>query len=90
MASAGMVTVTNSFENKTPDALDAISPNLIAAEPSIGAIAAALGEAVARVEDVEARAAGSHVAWSRDWDETFGEELLDAISAATGCLAPVG
>ena len=33
MASAGMLTVTNSFENKTAEALAAISPNLIAAEP---------------------------------------------------------
>ena len=43
MASAGMLTVTNSFENKTAEALAAISPNLIAAEPGVEAIAAALG-----------------------------------------------
>ena len=35
MASAGMATVTNSFENKTPAALAAISPNLITVEPSV-------------------------------------------------------
>ena len=35
MASAGMLTVTNSFENKTPDAMSAISSNLITAEPTV-------------------------------------------------------
>ena len=34
MASAGMLTVTNSFENKTAEAMAAISPNLVAAAPS--------------------------------------------------------
>ena len=40
MASAGLVTVTNTFENKTAEAMPAISRNLIAAEPGIEAIAA--------------------------------------------------
>ena len=39
MASAGMLTVTNSFENKTPATLTAISSNLIAAEPTIDGVA---------------------------------------------------
>ena len=39
MASAGMLAVTNTFENKTAEALAAISPNLIAAEPGIEPIA---------------------------------------------------
>ena len=34
MASAGMLTVTNSFENKTAEAMSAISSNLITAEPT--------------------------------------------------------
>ena len=38
MASAGMPVVTNTFENKTPDALAEISSNLIAAEPTIEGI----------------------------------------------------
>ena len=42
MASAGMLTVTNSFENKTAAAMAAISSNLITAEPRIEAIAAGL------------------------------------------------
>ena len=59
MASAGMLTVTNTFENKTAEALAAISPNLIAAEPDVDArrrrrsCAAAAG-----ADDVERRARG--------------------------------
>jgi glycosyltransferase involved in cell wall biosynthesis len=76
MASAGMLTVTNSFENKTAAALSAISPNLIAAEPTLEGVTDALGVAAAAVDDVERRASGSRVAWSRDWDDSFGDELL--------------
>jgi len=81
MASAGMVTVTNSFENKTPEALAAISPNLVVAEPGLDDLAEALAAAAARVEDFEARAAGSRVRWSRSWRETFDDELMGRIEA---------
>ena len=79
MASAGMLTVTNTFENKTAEALAAISPNLLAAEPGVESIADALAGAAAAVEDADRRAAGSEVRWSRDWDESFPDELLDRL-----------
>ena len=79
MASAGMATVTNSFENKTPAELEAISPNLIVAEPSLDALADALSAAVERVEDLDARAQGSHVRWSRSWAESFDDELMERV-----------
>ena len=81
MASAGMLTVTNTFENKTADALAAISPNLIAAAPTVEGIAEALDAAAAAADDAERRARGSRVAWSRDWDESFGDALLDRVVA---------
>jgi len=80
MASAGMLTVTNTFENKTADALARISPNLIAAEPGIDAVADALCAATATAGDVEARVRGSRVDWSRDWNDAFGDELLERLS----------
>jgi beta-1,2-rhamnosyltransferase WsaF-like protein/glycosyl transferase family 2 len=80
MASAGMLTVSNSFDNKTPDALAAISPNLVAAEVSVEAIAAKLGQAVAGVGDVERRVLGSDVQWSRDWDTSFDDALLARVA----------
>ena len=66
MASAGMLTVTNSFENKTPEAMAAISSNLIAAEPTIEGVAAALSDAAAGAPDADRRLRGSQVNWSRD------------------------
>ena len=81
MAAAGMLTVTNSFENKTADAMAAISSNLIAVEPTVEALAAAIGAAAADAGDVERRAAGGDVRWSRDWNESFDDELLARLDA---------
>ncbi len=85
MASAGMLTVTNTFENKDADALHAISRNLIAAEPTLGGLTDGLLEAAAAVEDVERRVAGSATDWSRDWDTSLTPELITRLLAA---LAP--
>ena len=84
MASAGMLTVTNTFENKTPEALREISPNLIAAEPTVAGVAAALCDAAAAAGDAEARVRGSRVRWSRDWDRSFDAALLARISDLLG------
>ena len=54
MASAGMLTVTNSFENKTPEAMAAISPNLIAAEPTVEAWPRRLARPAASADDADA------------------------------------
>jgi hypothetical protein len=80
MASAGMLTVTNTFENKTAMALTAISPNLIAARPTVAGVATALLDAAAGVDDFERRARGSAVNWSNDWKRSFNDELLKRVS----------
>jgi glycosyltransferase involved in cell wall biosynthesis len=84
MAAAGMLAVTNTFANKTPEALTAISPNLIAAPPTVEGVAAALREAIRNVDDAERRARGAEVRWSRDWDSSFGDELLARIEGFLG------
>ncbi len=81
MASAGMLAVTNTFENKTAEALAAISPNLIAAEPGIEPIARALVDAAAAADDGDRRVRGSRVRWCRDWETSFDDELLDRVIA---------
>ncbi len=81
MASAGMLTVTNSFENKTPEAMEAISTNLITVEPSIDGVVAGLREAVAGADDSARRAAGAQVRWSRDWNTSFDDRLMERISS---------
>jgi glycosyltransferase involved in cell wall biosynthesis len=82
MASAGLLTVTNTFENKTADALAEISPNLIAAEPTVESVAEALAGALAAVSDHERRARGAAVNWSSDWGGSFGDELIEWVEAA--------
>ena len=84
MASSGMLTVTSTFENKTAEALAAISPNLIAAEPTVDAVADALCVAAGAAGDVERRVRGSRVDWSRDWDESFNDKLLAKIAGFLG------
>jgi hypothetical protein len=86
MASAGMLTVTNSFENKTADALEAISRNLITVRPSVEGVCEGLREAVGGIEDYERRVGGSDVEWSRDWDDTFHPELMERVASfLEGC-----
>ena len=84
MASAGMLTVTTRFGNKTPEAMTAISPNLLAAEPTVEGVAAGIAEAVAGVGDVERRLAGARVDWARDWQQAFPDELLERVEAWLG------
>jgi hypothetical protein len=84
MASAGIVTVTNTFENKDAGAMRAISGNILAVEPTIEGVAGGLATAASRVGDVAARVAGADVAWSRNWEQSFPDELLDRIVAALG------
>jgi beta-1,2-rhamnosyltransferase WsaF-like protein/glycosyl transferase family 2 len=79
MASAGMLTVTNTFENKTSEAMSVISSNVIAVEPSLDGVSAGLREAVARVGDFEGRVRGSDIRWSRNWSESFGDELMARV-----------
>jgi hypothetical protein len=86
MASAGMLTITNSCENKTAAAMTAISSNLITAEPSVEGVCAGLREAAAGVDDFGRRARGSNVGWSRDWDESFDNELMERVTSfLEGC-----
>ncbi|HLJ04455.1 MAG TPA: glycosyltransferase [Solirubrobacteraceae bacterium] len=81
MAAAGMLTVTNSFENKTPAALSKLSGNLLAARPTVDGVAQMLTEAAAGVGDYERRVAGSAVNWSQDWDRSFDPALIDRVLA---------
>jgi glycosyltransferase involved in cell wall biosynthesis len=84
MASAGMLTVTNSFENKTAEAMSAISPNLIAAEPTVDGIVAGMREAMAGVDEVERRVRGGDVRWSRDWNDSFDDAVMERVEALLG------
>ncbi len=84
MCAAGMSTVTNTFENKDAAALGRISPNLIAAEPSVDGVAEALAEAETRSSRLDERAAGSHIDWPTSWDEALSPGLLQEVERLLG------
>jgi glycosyltransferase involved in cell wall biosynthesis len=79
MASAGMLVVTSTFENKTAESLRSISENLIPVEPTVDAVAAGLAEAVQATADTERRLRGSELDWSRSWQESFDDRLVRQI-----------
>ncbi len=87
MARAGLAVVTTTFANKTPEALRAISANLLASAPTVADIGEALTAAVARVDDTAARLSASELAGAgmaeRPPDDTLAaiERLLDDARA---------
>jgi hypothetical protein len=94
MASAGMLTVTNSFDNKTPEAMSAISTNIITAQPTVEGVVHGLRQAVEGVADVGRRIGGANVRWSRDWSDSFDDDLMERVEellrAAPRSAAPRG
>ena len=81
MAAAGLSTVTNTFANKTPERLSAISANLIGVKPTLEGIVAGLRTAIARTGDVDARLAGARVSWPTDWDAAFPADTMAKVNA---------
>jgi hypothetical protein len=79
MAAAGMLTVTNTFENKSLERLQELSTNLIAVPPTIEGIASGLVTAAGDVCDVARRVAGSRVHWSTSWDEALGGDVMQKV-----------
>ena len=67
MASAGMLTVTNTYETKTSQAMKSISPNIRAVEPGLASLVAGLSDAARACGDGKARVEGADVTWSRGW-----------------------
>ncbi len=79
MASAGMLTVTNSFETKTADAMGSLSGNLITIPPSVDGVVEGLRRAAEGIDDYESRVRDSEVEWSRDWEQSFGPAVMARV-----------
>jgi glycosyltransferase involved in cell wall biosynthesis len=79
MAAAGMLVVTNTFANKTAEALAAISPNLIAVEPTVEGVHRGLSEAADRVGNAGERLSGADVRWARSWDQSFDDDFMERL-----------
>jgi len=79
MAAAGMVVVTNTCLNKTADKMRELSPNIIAAEPTVEGVTECLSKAALLAGNWEQRRAGAQVNWSSSWEETFDKNLMSNI-----------
>jgi hypothetical protein len=79
MAAAGMLAITNTFENKTADKLIAISSNIIPVLPTIQGISQGIESALGRVDDYEARATNAAIHWASTWDEALGGDVMTTI-----------
>ena len=75
-----MITVTNSFETKTAEAMSAISGNLLTVEPSLAGIVAGLSTAVGLSDDAGRRVRGAEVNWSSDWDRSLDSRVMQSVA----------
>jgi hypothetical protein len=69
MVATGGLSVTNTFETKTRAALQALSDNIVASEPTVEGLAAGLIAAADRVNKRQTRTASINMA--RDWAVTL-------------------
>jgi len=88
MASAGLLTVTNTFDTKTAEALESVSGNMIAVEPTIEATVAGLATAVERTADAEARITNAHVEWPSSWERSFDPPVMARIETMLSRCQP--
>ncbi len=79
MASAGLIAVTNSYANKTAEALRAVSSNFEIGAATIEDLAAALSRAAGRVHDYAGRVAGSKANWPTSWDQAFAPDVIQPL-----------
>lgn len=79
MAACGGISVTNAFATKTQSGLQAISPNILAMEPTTTSLAAGLVKAARIVGEGFDRLAPIQLPHS--WDESL-REAVDAVAAA--------
>lgn len=89
MASAGMISVTNTYANKTAQQLSRISSNIVAVPPTVEGIAQGLATGTRRSGNFEDRISGTRLHWATTWDEAFSSEFmakLDQFIAA--CRQP--
>ena len=78
MAACGGIAVTNVFASKTHAALAALSPRIIAVEPSVEGFAAGLIEAASRVEAAPARL--HDFTGATDWNATL-EPVAERVAS---------
>lgn len=79
MASAGLVSITTTFENRSKEDIEAISGNIIACKPMVDELLDALKLAEEKCNDFESRVQHSQFDWPRDWKESFNDDFMDNL-----------
>ena len=87
MAMTGALVVTNSFTNRSPEEISAISGNLIACELGLASFKAAIREALRRVPDADARERDTLRAPPRGWREIFDAGFIARVFGAAAIAA---
>lgn len=89
MAAAGLVTVTNTYANKTRETMAAVSHNIIAVPPTIEDLKYGLITALREVDNFDKRLTGTKLNWPTSWDETFSPEVMSQINQYVDCPAQI-
>lgn len=76
MASAGMLTVTSNFENRSSLEMSSISKNIVAADHTMQSIISSIEQAVVRVEGFQERCENAHLNWPTSWEQSFNHEFF--------------
>ena len=79
MAAAGLVTVTNTYANKTGAKMESISNNIIAVPATVQGIKEGLIQALRNVDNFESRVAGAQIHWHTRWSDAFGGAVMDKL-----------
>ena len=76
-ATTGAMVVTNTFSNRSPAWFEGVSRNIVAGEPTVPGVVAAIEAALLRVDDYDSRAANAYTPPVADWPQVFDAAFLD-------------
>jgi hypothetical protein len=79
MAASGAIVVTNTFANRPKSYFENLSKNIVACEPRLEDIEAAIRQAAVMARDVPARKRNVYLPKNRCWDDVFGESSLQTL-----------
>ena len=76
-ATTGAMVVTNTFSNRPAAWFEGVSRNIVAGEPTVPGVVAAIEAALLRVDDYDARADNAYAPPVADWPQVFDAAFLD-------------
>lgn len=81
MASAGMLTITTTFENRSASEMTEISANIISAGHTTESIVDSIRQAVSRIDDHQSRCDNANINWPTSWKQSFDKKFDIAFDA---------